>query len=264
MPSPFPGMDPYLEEPGLWPDVHHNLISELQAMLNRLIRPKYVVRIEQRTYISDDSDPGRELVIPDLRLQTDRTSADRAPAPSASTTATADEPVIATTLLDEEIREYFLKVIDPADQTVITVIEVLSPANKRSGARGRRLYRRKRREVMASECHLVEIDLLRRGRRIPIRERLPEYDYLIHVSRTESRPKGRLWPIRLPNRLPTVPIPLREPDENALVEFQKILVMAYERGAYDADIHYASEPTPPLTPEQARWADELLKSKGLR
>ena len=69
MPSPFPGMDPYLEEPGLWPDVHHELISETRALLNTILRPKYYVRIEQRVYISDEGDSGRLVMVPDLRMR---------------------------------------------------------------------------------------------------------------------------------------------------------------------------------------------------
>src|SRR5262245_42826687 len=116
MPSPFPGMDPYLEDPGLWPDVHHGLISEMQAVQYGLLRPKYHVRCEELVYISYEHDPGRKVIIPDLRVA-DRPGSERTP-PSAEGTATwaVDESVELTTLLEEEIHEARLEVIDRAQR----------------------------------------------------------------------------------------------------------------------------------------------------
>src|SRR5256885_754590 len=113
MPSPFPGMDPYLEEPGLWPDVHHRLISEIQSVLNDRLRPKYFARVEERIYVSDENDPGRTVIIPDVRVMEARHSPRRQPpADVASTTALLDEPqaIEVTTMIDEEIREARLEV----------------------------------------------------------------------------------------------------------------------------------------------------------
>src|SRR5947209_4947143 len=125
MPSPFPGMDPYLENPALWPDVHHELISVVREILNTQLRPRYYVRVEERVYISDENDPGREVMIPDLRIA-DRPLAGSGSV-SAATTLQTDESVEVTTLLDEEIHEARLEIIDHAARQVITVIEVLSP-----------------------------------------------------------------------------------------------------------------------------------------
>ncbi|MGH7202448.1 MAG: DUF4058 family protein, partial [Planctomycetaceae bacterium] len=96
MPSPFPGMDPYLEDPSLWPDVHHNLISEIQAVLNRAITPKYHARIEERVYISDEDDPGRAVIIPDVKVRR-RTEPVRPSCEAKGTAGTGiAEPLIAT------------------------------------------------------------------------------------------------------------------------------------------------------------------------
>jgi hypothetical protein len=230
MPSPFPGMDPYLEDPGLWPDVHHNLISEMQARLNAALRPAYHVRIEERVYVSDETDSGREVI----------------------------------TLIDDEIHEAFLKIVDRADRTVVTVIELLSPTNKHPAAVGLKKYREKRHEVMTSSSHFVGVDLLRQGVRIPVKEELPPCDYLVHISRVEERPRGRLWPLSLRDRLPVIPIPLRAGDEEASLDLQTVLNTAYDRAGYDLEIDYRAEPVPPLTPELAQWTDELLRQKGLR
>lgn len=263
MPSPFPGMDPYLEDPGLWPDVHHGLISEMQAALNQQLRPNYYVRVEERVYISDDDDPGRRVLVPDLRVAESRVRKGPAHGASAGKIQVA-EPVIVTTLIEDEIHEPRLNVIDRADRSVVCVIEILSPSNKVSRARGRANYLAKRFEVMTSPSHFVEIDLLRAGKGIEPKEGRPPGDYYLHVSRVQDRPKGRVWPLRLPEPLPPLPIPLKPEHGESQLDLQKILETAYDRGAYDMTIDYRAEPKPPLPKEYADWADQLLRSKGLR
>jgi hypothetical protein len=266
MPSPFPGMDPYLEEPGLWPDVHHGLISQIQAELNARVRPKYHVRVEERVYISDENDPGREVIVPDLRVSP--AGRDEPHGWSAEEMGTGyaavAEPVVLTTLIDDEIHEAFLEVIDRQERMVVTVIEILSPTNKVSGSRGRASYLAKRQEVMTSPSHLVEIDLLRAGVAIHTRELLPPADYYVHVSRKVQRPKGVVWPILLAQRLPAISIPLRPDDEDVSLDLQEVLSTAYDRAAYDVAIDYRREPVPPLNETQQPWAHTLLQSRGVR
>jgi hypothetical protein len=256
-------MDPFLEEPGLWPDVHHGLISQMQAELNQMLGPKYFVRVESRVYISDEDDPGRTVIIPDLRVS------DRPPAPPppgaepGQNTLAVVEPLILTTLVEEEIREAFLEVRDRTTRQVVTVIEVVSPSNKVAGSRGRESYQQKRREVVNSASHWVEIDLLRAG--VPL---IPAVagrgDYFVHVSRANLRPRGMVWPIHLPQRLPVILIPLLPDDPDARLDLQPVLETVYARGAYDRVIDYRAEPVPPLPPQHATWADALLRGKGLR
>ena len=240
MPSPFPGMDPYLEEPGLWPDVHHGLISELQAELNRLLRPRYFARVEERVYISDELDPGRSVIVPDLKIQ-ERPDAPPRRGSSEGTPVGLSEPIVVTTLIDDEIHEPYLKIVDRENRSVVTIVEILSPTNKHPGSYGQRSYREKRHDVMNSPSHFVEIDLLRGGARITIREPLPPCDYLVHISRAEDRPEGRLWPIHLPDRLPAVRIPLRNPEETWL-DLQRVLDQTYDRAGYDLEIDYRRNP----------------------
>jgi hypothetical protein len=174
------------------------------------------------------------------------------------------EPVVAITLIDDEIHEARLEVIDRADRSVVTVIEILSPANKVAGARGRISFEEKRREVMGSPSHWVEIDLLRAGRSLDVRKRLEAHESLVHVSKVQDRPRGLLWPIRLSQPLPVVRIPLRSEDPDATLDLQAVLSTAYDRAAYDLAVNYRAEPVPPLDAERAAWADRLLREKGLR
>jgi hypothetical protein len=134
MPSPFPGMDPYLEDPGLWPDVHHGLISEIQAALNRQLRPKYHVRVEERVYISDENDPGRSVIVPDLQVAVRPGQEGSAFDPTRGPALDVAEPIVVTTLLDEEIHEARLEIVDREARLVVTVIEG-GRASSRSGAR---------------------------------------------------------------------------------------------------------------------------------
>jgi hypothetical protein len=257
-------MDPYLENPGLWPDVHHRLISVVGDQLGAQLRPKYYVRIEERVYLSDENDPYRAVIIPHLRIAEQAALAGTAFQPSGVATLEAAEPVEVTTLIDEEIHEAFLEVIDREQRQVVTVIEVVSPTNKWPSARGQADYQKKRQEVLNSPSHWVEIDLLRAGRPLVLRELLPACDYTVHVSRVERRPKGQVWPIRLAQRLPVVEIPLRAGDPDARLDLQQALTIVYDRAAYDLEIDYRAAPVPPLTGEAAAWADALLRSRGLR
>ncbi len=262
MSSPFPGMDPYLEDPGVWPDVHTRLITGISEALGPRLRPQYFVRVEQRIYLSDENDPGRSVIVPDVRVIEKTGSGPWHPHEAVGVEVA--EPIVATTLLDEEIREARLQVIDRESRQVITVIEVVSPTNKVAGARGRQSYEEKRHEVMNGGTHFVEIDLLRRGRRFTAREAIPECEYLAHVSKVSMRPKGWIWPIRLSQRLPSIWIPLKPTDPDVSLDLQEVLDLAYDRAGYDMDTDYAREPDPALNPEWAAWSDRLLREKGLR
>ena len=174
------------------------------------------------------------------------------------------EPIIVQTVIDEEVHESFLKIVDRESREVVTVVEVLSPSNKHPGSYGLLAYRAKRQGLLMSQSHLVEIDLLRGGKRIEFRNALPVSDYLVHVSRVEERPDGRAWPIRLEEPLPPIPIPLRAPDADVELDVQQVLSAIYDRCAYDLEIDYSRDPDPQLTGETALWADRLLRDHGLR
>jgi hypothetical protein len=267
MPSPFPGMDPYLENPGLWPDVHHNLISKMQGLLSAQLRPNYLVRVEERTYIGDASN---ETLNPQLRIPNvevvSRPGWEEEPFSPAGDASQLQvvEPIVATTWFEEEIHEAFLKVIGRESRDVVAVIEVLSPANKVAGSSGRESFEGKRREIMNSPSHWVEIDLLRGKRTVPVPKKAGPHEYLVHVSKRGLRPRGLLYPIRQSLRLPIIAIPLKPEDPDARLDLQAVVDGAYENANYDLEIDYRREPDPPLGGKLAEWADQLLRSKGLR
>jgi hypothetical protein len=256
-------MDPYLEDPDMWPSVHSNLVNEIQGALNRQLRPRYVAAIEERVYVVSDDDLDEVFGrIPDVRvLKTPLGSSQQEPGGAA--VMEEDRPV-RIVLLDEEVREPYLEILDAKSKEVVTVIEVVSPWNKRKGSPGRKSFLGKRRQVMDSPTHWMEIDLLRQGERFRSRPSVKKYDYVVHVSRANQERESFAWRIRLPQRLPTIQVPLRQGDPDASLNLQEVLNAAYDRGSYDLRVDYRADPAPPLTGENAAWADQWLKNKGLR
>jgi hypothetical protein len=265
MPSPFPGMDPYLEDPHSWPGVHLLLIATYAELLNTQLRPRYVAGIEERVYLVADDDPGREQErVPDLWIER-RNSGKAKPRKQHTNGGVAvAEPLVVTTLRNEERHERRVEIRTTGTRELVTVIELLSPSNKVPGAEGRKSFLAKQREVTSSDAHWVEIDLLRHGASLDFRPRLAPHEYFVHVSPVGLRPKGRVWPIRLQGPLPAIGIPLRDPDPDASLDLQRALDMVYDRGAYDLKLDYTRPPVPPLPPALAKWADKLLKQQKLR
>jgi hypothetical protein len=263
MPSPFPGMDPYLESPSLWPDVHHEFISEIRAALNPKLRPKYVARVELRVYVSDEQDPGREVRVPDLRIERVQKRNGRGKS-SRVGSALMTEPRIISFPVEEEIQEAFLEIRVAQTNDVVTIVEVLSPSNKVAGSAGRESFLDKRRQTMASEIHWVEIDLLRTGLRSVPSPPLEPCDYYILTSRGDARGRAPFWPVSLREKLPIIGVPLKGKDPDVLLDLGAVLNSAYDRAAYDATLDYRKPPTPPLSADDAKWANALLREKGLR
>lgn len=266
MPSPFPGMDPYLEDSVIFPNFHHQLISHMQGVLNRVLRPKYVACSEDRVYISSEDDPGRKFIVPDVEIR-ETPSAGQSHVPmkaTVSATAILDvaEPILVTTLLDDEIHEPFIEIQDVRSKAIVTVIEILSPTNKCVGAAGRNKYLQKRRDLYNSETHFVEIDFLRDGKPTFDRDVLPPHNYAVHVSQLELRPKGKFWPILLRQRLPIIDIPLRNNDPDAKLDLQAVFEQAYEFGAYDLVLDYGRPPKPPLPADLHDWATTRIAAQG--
>jgi hypothetical protein len=253
-------MDPYLESPTIWPDVHHEIISEIRAALNPKVRPRYVTRVELRVYISDDDDPGRQALVPDVRVEaTPGRKGARKPKPEPALVVT--EPLIVPTLMDEEVEEAFLKIIEVESEALVTIIEVLSPTNKIRGSRGRASFIAKRHEIMNSEVHWVEIDLLRAGVPSVTDPPLRPSDYRILVSRADQRTRTRFWPVSVRQPLPVIRIPLRGKDPEAELDLGAVFKTAYDRAAYDASVDYRKDPQPPLEGDDAKWPKELLRGR---
>jgi hypothetical protein len=166
--------------------------------------------------------------------------------------------------ISEERRESYLVVRETETRRIVTTIELLSPSNKRPGSRGRRKYLSKRRAVLDSDAHLLEIDLLRGGARMPFetRERVGG-DYVVLVSRASRRPKAELSLWSVPARLPIVPLPLAHGDPDVMVDLQAVLDTVYDRAGYDRLLNYAAPLVPAVGAEAQRWVDEIFRSKGL-
>lgn len=266
MPSPFPGMDPYLENPSVWADFHHTFIAGMRESLAERLFPRFFIAVEKRVYISDEGDPGRSAIVPDVSIIHLPEHATRIIEEQGGGGVEVAEPIVMQTLMDEEIEEARLEILDVESRTVVTVIEVISPANKIEGARGRQSYRDKRVDVMNSPCHLVEIDLLRTGRSFIPAQAWSKGDYFAHVSRAgkKHRPSGVVWPIRLRQRLPIIDIPLTPDVPDVKLNLQAVLSSVYDRAKYSLIIDYHGEPTPPLIRDQQEWSDQLLKRQGFR
>lgn len=265
MPSPFPGMDPYLENPELWPDVHQKLISEMQTALNPALRPRYVARAEMRVYIADEDDPARDAWrVRDVRIErTAKSNRQKKEAKRPQALAIA-EPMNIPFLVEDEIEEAFLEIRHLESRTTVAVIELLSPSNKIRGSAGRESFLTKRRQIRASKVHWVEIDLLRAGKPSLDRLAVAACDYRIAVSRGENWRRARFWPVNVRQPLPIIGIPLRGKDPDVALDLGAVLRAAYDHAAYDLSIDYRRDPVPPLSREDAPWVAKLLRQQGLR
>lgn len=251
MPSPFPGMNPYLEQEDAWHDFHERFLPAAAEVIGAQVQPHFIVKIDEHVYVHERPAASRRwLGRADLGITPTRTEGEPAPA-----LGLIEAPVsIKLPAVDIE-REAYLEVRDRRSRELVTVVELLSPANKRAGP-DREQYLTRRRRVLASPAHLVEIDLLRGGAPMPPEVR-PSGAYSALVSRVEDRPAAGLWPIGLRDRLPTIPIPLRPPHPDARLDLQAILHRVYEAAGYHFYI-YDNPPSPALAPDDAAWCRSLL------
>ncbi|MGB3613702.1 MAG: DUF4058 family protein [Elainellaceae cyanobacterium] len=261
MPSPFPGMNPYLEHPELWPGVHHWLIIELARFLSPQLRPKYRVAVEVRLY---ETVGGQSLLvgIPDLTVKGAQAGAQEvttnvAVAPPPTQPQTVEVPV------PEMVKQGYLEVREVATNDVVTAIEILSPINKRPGE-GRQQYESKRSKILGSSTHFVEIDLLRRGQPMPVYHNTIQAHYRILVSRGYRRPQADLYTFKLQDPIPVFPLPLKSGDTEPLVDLQLLLSNLYDEASYDLAIDYAQDPIPQLSEEEQSWASTILTAQQLR
>ena len=247
MPSPFPGMNPYLEQDDAWHDFHEKFLPAVAEWLVPQVRPNYIVKLDEHVYVHELPDePRRLLGRADVAV-------------GFSSGQTAERPVVgvleapaSVRLPNQDIeRLAFVEVRDRHSRELITVLELLSPSNKRAGS-DREQYLAKRASLLSSRAHLVEIDLLRGGRPMPLEDR-PRCSYSVLVSRAEERPHAGFWPLSIRDRLPVVPVPLRHPDGDAQLDLQAILDRVYDASGYE-DYIYENSPEPPLTPDEAAWA----------
>lgn len=265
MPSPFPGMEPYLEHPDFWQETHHWLISLIAESLVPQIRPKYEIAIEKRIYelndTNDNNDDSLLVGIPDVAIKRQPNPPD---IPTRSIAiATLTVPTTVKVPASEKIKQTYLEVREMATRQVVTAIEILSPVNKRSGD-GRITYLKKRQSILGSLTHLVEIDLLRKGEPMPVLNNSIQSDYRVLVSRSDRRPMAELYAFNLRDSLPVFLLPLREEDVEPIVNLPELFAGVYDRAGYDYRIDYDRDPIPSLSEQNLAWAKELLQATRLR
>jgi hypothetical protein len=262
MPNPFPGMDPWLESPDVWPGFHDKLINETVRIMQPQLRERgYYIDSGERVWLMD---PGR-AVTPDNVVFATRPARQ---AGDAGTVAVLepDEPV-RVKQQGIEVRETYLEIFDARGHRLVTGIEFISPTNK-SDHQGRALYERKQQELEEAGVNLVEIDLIRRGPPVVdvpdvVVEGFRPWDYLVNLVRRGSQ-YYEFYPIGLRDRLPRIRIPLKLEEPDAVLDLQKVFDQASSYGPYPERIDYTSAPSTPLSREDDLWADQRLRSVGLR
>ena len=247
MPSPLPGMNPYLENPEFWSEFHSRMIVAIADALDDCLSRDYRVAIEKREYPSDDGDN----VLVDVSIT----------ASSQSTTQTAilepiTQPLSIELPIAEEVQERFLEIREGATGNVVTIIELISPKNKGTGE-GRSTYLQKRQKILVSATHLIEIDLLRGGEPFPMGAVIPS-DYRIMISRSYQRPKAQLYAFKLQQIIPSIPVPLRFGEDEPILNLQSLLHKVYDRARFELGIDYKQACTPKLSKENEAWLRSII------
>jgi Protein of unknown function (DUF4058) len=267
--SPFPGMDSYIEACGLWEDFHNHLIEKIGEALADAAPDRYLVRTGERSYIVLLESEGMKThsFRPDVSVTRPRgrTKAAKKGGTALAVPAGESEPMTLRPFIQEEHREAFVEIYeaDPGHR-LVTSIEILSPSNKRPGTEGWQLYQRKRQGLLLGDVNLVEFDLVRGGRRMPMLDPWPDSPYTLLVARAKAR-LCREWRGHSLRPLPPIPVPLTKPDQDIPLDLQPMIGEIYQRFRYARSIDYSRSLDPPLEAAEALWlAKELRKRHGPR
>lgn len=273
MPSPFPGMAPYLEARDIWQDFHDALAVEIRADLNRLLPEPYYARLQMRPELGVVlGERDSRHIIPDV-VVVHRPERSEPVAPVHEAPRTEISPPTHLTVRTDPLRHHVVEIRDAArNHKLVTLIEILSPSNKIPGP-DRQAYVEKQQEILNSDANLIELDLLRAGDRIlpypGLREAVEQLnaDYLILVNRAAGR-RGmvtdyELYPVTITEPLPCIPVPLHADDPDVPLDLQVMVNRAYDGGPYRRILDYSQPPDPPLPNRAAAWAEALLHEAGL-
>ncbi len=258
MPSPFPGMNPYLEYPGLWPDFHQSFIVECRQRLMRQLPPAYAARVGVTVRLVRVDDGEGRSFLPDVGVSK-LSNAPTAGSSSVPTSTAVLEPITVTVPELVEEKEYEIRIVRHETEQLVTVIELLSPTNKDASDVGHAEYAAKRRRLLRLPVHLVEIDLLAGGTRPQIDQPWPKGDYYALVSRAGRRPHAGVvcWSVR--DRLPTIPVPLSEGDPDLDLDLDAVFRQTFDSNQYDRLVKYAIRFQAPLSPEDRVWAEGIAQ-----
>lgn len=269
MKSPFPGMDPYIEACGLWGDFHSHLIEHIYQRLADAAPQHYLVRTGERSYLVLVQSEGKDShpFLPDVTVTTTtrRKKGARRGGTAVAEAAGEVEPVTMRAFIAEEHREAFVEIYEATpEQRLVTCVEVLSPSNKQPGTPGWDLYERKRQSLLLGGVNLVEIDLLRGGRRPPMLDPWPESPYTLLVARAKKAQLCKVWPACFRQPLPPIPVPLLKPDPDIELRLQPLVDTTYQLSRYAQSIDYTRPLDRPLGPEEATWLAQQLRTRQSR
>ena len=260
MPSPFPGMDPYLESPKHWSDFHYRFIAHWCEVLNDRLPQRYAARVEGRVRLvreDDAQDAKPSLARPDTAIMRVGPAplrlAEAAVAAGPAVAESSREPVILPLEALEHETTSFVEIIRFPEHTLVAVMELLSPWNKIAPGRGE--YLGQRQQWIRLGIHLIELDLLIGGKRLPLGGPLPEGDYYAMVSRGDRRPNCEVYAWSVRESPPPLRLPLSAPDPDLMMDIQPILDHVYDRGRYGLLINYAHDALEaPLRDADLTWA----------
>lgn len=265
MPSPFQGMDPFIEACGRWEDFHPKLIGAIEQALAAVVPDHYFVRLGTRSYVALTDAEGKEFkpFLPDVGITASSEELAGKSASSAVAEAAEPEAVSMEAFVSTEYRETYIDIFthDP-EKRLVTCIELLSPSNKRRGSEGWELYLRKRQGFLLGSANLVELDLLRGGGRLPMITAWPASPYALLVCRRQRAPRCRVWPAFFQRPLPPIPVPLYPPDADVRLDLQPLIAAIYARSRYERDLDYARPLQPPLTGDETAWLAEQLRTRS--
>ena len=267
MSSPFPGMDPFLEHPDYFPDLHGAMHVYIRETLQCSLPAPYFAVIDERLWVETSA----RYIEPDASvLYGDSTVAESSVASGAALRAPTRPLVFETT--HDQHREPYVEIrtrLAEGGERIVTAIELLSLSNKTPGQRGRELYLEKQGEILGSQVHLVEIDLLRAGEHTTpmslerLRRKASPFDYHISVHRFDQRGRFFIYPWRLADPLPVIGIPLLPDDGEVPLDLQAVLNRCYETGPYQRRVVYDPDRiVPPLTAQQTEWVQRLLEPQS--
>jgi hypothetical protein len=227
MPSPFPGMDPFLEDDKLWPVFHHHLVASLYQIVLPGLVDRYRARISQRTY-------------------------------------TTEEPLF-TSVIRQDRAEEFIEIRQRSDGRLVTLIEVPGPTNKIL-PQGRATYHETRKQARTMNANIVEVDLVLQGSPLLeySRDGLPEWDYAVTVTRSAQPDRYEIYSATLPKRLPRFKVPLSSDDRDTVLDLQATFARAYDQGNFTSNIDYSKGPTTRMSDSQREFLDSWLRQMKLR
>lgn len=254
MPNLFPGIDPFIEASGDWPDFHSRFMNDWCDAIALGLPDDYIARLDERLTVVEVEEDRVRRSAPDIVIS--QAGMRTSPASVTSALVATLEPETIRITIEEEIRETYIQILRHSDRKLVAVLELLPPANEVGKGRGQ--YLAKRQAVLMSDAHLVELDLLIGGRRLPMEKPLPAKHFHAVISRAGKRPNCEVYSWSLDHPMPTLPVPLASPDPDVFVNLADVLTTTYQRGRYAKTINYHGSLDLPLSPDYAAWVKQAV------